>query len=305
MMSAVRDGGMGVVMGVSREESLQLSSILLIKALISTRWKPRGGMLRKKTVQVDTAHVAGVRVTPQELTPDTKNYLRETLIFTLQIPPPLPFSSAIRNSICAIVAKIGRSDTASDFPALLPTLLQSLPGNNFTTNCLNKLLKELSMQRILLHKKNFALISSSSFPIVMKLFTDYCNQLSPALTSADPTGLMSVNQDLLLHFKIMTKIANKLLVNTLPSLLSTAETVNLVGLFFSSSLTLLDLLCAALLRIPTDHPVHITLLKVLSRLASTAVETQANYPLQFAPFLAPHLSFFHRALVSCTAAKHP
>ena len=122
----------------------QLSSILLIKALISTRWKPRGGMLRKKTVQVDTAHVAGVRVTPQELTPDTKNYLRETLIFTLQIPPPLPFSSAIRNSICAIVAKIGRSDTASDFPALLPTLLQSLPGNNFTTNCLNKLLKEVS-----------------------------------------------------------------------------------------------------------------------------------------------------------------
>ena len=110
----------------------------------------------------------------------------------------------------------------------------------------------------------------------MKLFTDYCNQLSPALTSADPTGLMSVNQDLLLHFKIMTKIANKLLVNTLPSLLSTAETVNLVGLFFSSSLTLLDLLCAALLRIPTDHPVHITLLKVLSRLASTAVETQVS-----------------------------
>jgi len=120
----------------------QLSSLLLIKTLISTRWKPRGGCVRKKVVQVGADDIASQEI-PPELTPATKNCLRATLISFLACPPPLPFTTAVKNSINAIVAKVGRSDLASDFPALLPTLLQSLHGNIFTTNCLNKLLKEV------------------------------------------------------------------------------------------------------------------------------------------------------------------
>ena len=215
---------------------------------------------------------------PIELTASTKEYLRRTLVTSLSIPPPLPFPSAVVKSLSVIIAKIGRYDASTEFAALLPTLLQSFATSTFSMRCLSKLLKELSTQRILLHKKNFASISTTSFPSVADFFAAQSNKLHELLSSGDASNAALGPE--LYRFKVVCKILCRLVVNTLPSLLENFGTAGAVARSLEMSLNVVSFLAERFYSLPPGSDVAVALSKIIDVLSRMSVDAQVNHSLQ-------------------------
>ncbi|GMH76961.1 hypothetical protein TrLO_g9993 [Triparma laevis f. longispina] len=134
------------------------------------------------------------------------------LVSTLRGEQPFQLTMPLRKGVEVLVAKIGRFDSMMENPSLIPTLLHSLPTSTFTASCFNKLLKELSTQRLLLHKKNFSAISNLTFPTLAQLFVSSSSRLGEG-------------DDFLEWYNLICKILQKLIGNTMQSLVAGGENI--------------------------------------------------------------------------------
>ncbi len=259
------------------DEGVRLAALLCIKNVVTTRWRLRNGALRRSN-STETNKI--------QLTDPTKQHLRNMIITSISNADSLPLP--IRRSISSITAKIVRHDGIQAFDSLLPSLLPCIQHSSFAIDTLNKIAKELSTQRLLLHKRNFSDLAVSCFPAVMACFKEGCGRVM---------GDSDLGGDFLGHFSIVVKTLNKLVINTLPSLLEGGDTGILVGDMFGLSLSLMSALSA--------RPLSAALEKVLSRLSQTSLEAHRSHPIHFAPYLPPHLHFFASALQTAAVGHTP
>ncbi|GMH59677.1 hypothetical protein TrST_g2981 [Triparma strigata] len=213
------------------------------------------------------------------------------IITTLRNQLPFPLTLPLQNSIQVLVAKIGRFDSIQENPELLPALLNSLPTSTFNASCFNKLLKELATQRLLLHKKNFAAISTASFPSLANLFVSTSATLGSQLNQTDAFYT---------HYNILAKILHKLVTHTLPSLVSIENTSKLLSVVLHTCQTTISTIMS---KSPSPPQPNTPLYKILNRLTLISVDAQSNHPLPFAPYLTVHLNFFYEVLTTLSRQK--
>ncbi|CAH0493260.1 unnamed protein product [Peronospora farinosa] len=295
----------------SEDVDVRLLAVLWLKHYLKTQWKSK----KTNTLLSDEEHV----------------HVRGLLLFAALYEP----QQTVALHLSLIVATIARTEFPAQwtFETLFPMMLQPLRRQDGVVNLSNerrgvdvcyRVVKELAARRLMLHRKQFAMLSVELLPLLLQYWTATATQFNEflqaqkeatELTSAQKAAAiisaLTTGAEQLEVLTTTTKLISTMLLNAFKDLaaLQNGDLMRSALVEFYNQLErLLKFRQSFVALVKSEVDIFETraeveksirmLDKCLHRIAAIVVGVQYSYPMEFREYLPPYLMLFWNVLNS-------